>query len=79
MSGAPVGRPASDGRPAPGGAAPAGRRVVMVTVHTSPIAGPGSADAGGMNVMVSSIAAALADRGWQVLSLIHISEPTRLL
>ena len=66
MSGAPVGRPAPDCRPAPGGAAPAGRRVVMVTVHTSPIAGPGSADAGGMNVMVSSIAAALADRGWQV-------------
>ena len=42
------------------------RRVAMVTVHTSPIAVPGSADAGGMNIMVTSSAIALAEAGWQV-------------
>lgn len=42
------------------------QRIAMITVHTSPLANPGSADAGGMNVMVKETAIALAARGWQV-------------
>lgn len=37
--------------------------IVMVTVHTSPAASPGSADAGGMNVVVWNTALALGRRG----------------
>jgi D-inositol-3-phosphate glycosyltransferase len=39
------------------------RRVAMVTVHTSPLAQPGSGDAGGMNVYVLEVARQLATRG----------------
>ncbi len=38
-------------------------RVAMVTVHTSPLAQPGSGDAGGMNVYVLEVARQLARRG----------------
>lgn len=41
-------------------------RVVMVSLHTSPMASPGSADAGGMNVVELNTALALAERGHQV-------------
>ncbi|WP_392544177.1 D-inositol-3-phosphate glycosyltransferase [Oryzobacter telluris] len=43
--------------------APALHRVAMVTVHTSPLAQPGSGDAGGMNVYVLEVARQLARRG----------------
>jgi D-inositol-3-phosphate glycosyltransferase len=43
--------------------APTLRRVAMVTVHTSPLAQPGSGDAGGMNVYVLEVARQLASRG----------------
>jgi D-inositol-3-phosphate glycosyltransferase len=39
------------------------RRVAMVTVHTSPLAQPGTGDAGGMNVYVLEVARQLARRG----------------
>ncbi|HYN30197.1 MAG TPA: D-inositol-3-phosphate glycosyltransferase [Dermatophilaceae bacterium] len=39
------------------------RRVAMVTVHTSPLAQPGTGDAGGMNVYVLEVAKELARRG----------------
>src|ERR671910_3572026 len=39
------------------------QRVAMVTVHTSPLAQPGSGDAGGMNVYVLEVARQLAGRG----------------
>ncbi len=39
------------------------RRVAMVTVHTSPLAQPGTGDAGGMNVYVLEVARQLAHRG----------------
>ncbi len=42
------------------------RRVAMVTVHTSPLAQPGTGDAGGMNVYVLEVARQLARRGTAV-------------
>ena len=39
------------------------RRVAMVSVHTSPLAQPGTGDAGGMNVYVLESARRLARRG----------------
>lgn len=41
-------------------------RVAMVSLHTSPLASPGSADAGGMNVVEINTARALAARGHRV-------------
>ena len=41
-------------------------RVAMISMHTSPIAQPGSGDAGGMNVYVLSIATQLARKGVDV-------------
>lgn len=38
-------------------------RVAMLSLHTSPLAQPGSGDSGGMNVYVRELAAALAHRG----------------
>lgn len=42
------------------------RRVAMVSVHTSPLAQPGTGDAGGMNVYVLEISRQLARRGIEV-------------
>lgn len=39
------------------------RRVAMLSVHTSPLAQPGTGDGGGMNVYVHSLASALARAG----------------
>jgi D-inositol-3-phosphate glycosyltransferase len=39
------------------------RRVAMVSMHTSPVAPPGAADAGGMNVAILGLARQLARRG----------------
>jgi D-inositol-3-phosphate glycosyltransferase len=44
-------------------ALPRPRRIAMVTVHTSPLAQPGTGDAGGMNVYVLEVARQLAHRG----------------
>ena len=41
-------------------------RVAFLSIHTSPLAAPGSGDAGGMNVYVHELAATLAGRGVQV-------------
>ena len=41
-------------------------RVALVSVHTSPLAQPGTGDAGGMNVYVLELAAQLARRGVEV-------------
>lgn len=41
----------------------AGRRVAMISLHTSPLSQPGSGDGGGMNVYVREIASALAQAG----------------
>lgn len=40
-----------------------GPRVAMLSVHTSPLDQPGTGDAGGMNVYLTSLARALADAG----------------
>jgi D-inositol-3-phosphate glycosyltransferase len=42
------------------------RRVAMVSMHTSPAAAPGTADAGGMNVAILGLARELGDRGVDV-------------
>lgn len=42
------------------------RRVAMVSVHTSPLAQPGTGDAGGLNVYVVESARELASRGVEV-------------
>ncbi|EOM77231.1 glycosyl transferase [Rhodococcus rhodnii LMG 5362] len=42
------------------------RRVALVSVHTSPLAQPGTGDAGGMNVYVLQTAKQLAQRGVEV-------------
>ncbi|HET6270166.1 MAG TPA: D-inositol-3-phosphate glycosyltransferase [Arthrobacter sp.] len=42
------------------------RRVAFLSLHTSPMEQPGSGDAGGMNVYVRALAAALAEAGIEV-------------
>jgi D-inositol-3-phosphate glycosyltransferase len=51
----------------------------MVSMHTSPAATPGSADAGGMNVAIISLARELAGRGIQVDLLTRASAAARVL
>jgi D-inositol-3-phosphate glycosyltransferase len=52
-------------------------RVAMVSMHTSPVAPPGTGDAGGMNVVILGIAAELAIRGVEVDLLTRASaEPS---
>ena len=41
-------------------------RVAVLSVHTSPLAQPGTGDAGGMNVYIDEVARRLAERGTQV-------------
>ena len=45
---------------------PAVKRVAMISVHTSPLAQPGSGDAGGMNVYIRELSRNLAARGVEV-------------
>ncbi|MDL9936133.1 D-inositol-3-phosphate glycosyltransferase [Gordonia sp. ABSL1-1] len=45
---------------------PLPRRVALISVHTSPLAQPGTGDAGGMNVYVWQTATRLAQRGVEV-------------
>ena len=45
---------------------PAPRRVAVLSVHTSPLAQPGTGDAGGMNVYVLQSAQQMARRGVEV-------------
>lgn len=48
-------------------------RIALVSMHTSPAAVPGSGDAGGMNVVVSEAARALAGRGHEVVVVTRAS------
>lgn len=41
-------------------------RIAMLSLHTSPLAQPGTGDAGGMNVYVRQVALALAERGARI-------------
>ncbi|MCX6500101.1 MAG: D-inositol-3-phosphate glycosyltransferase [Arthrobacter sp.] len=45
---------------------PLARRVAFLSLHTSPMEQPGSGDAGGMNVYIRALAAALAETGVEV-------------
>jgi D-inositol-3-phosphate glycosyltransferase len=45
---------------------PGAGRVALVSLHTSPLAGPGAGDAGGMNVYLRGVAGALSRRGVRV-------------
>lgn len=55
--------------------APSPLRVAAISLHTSPIEAPGSADAGGMNVVVLESARALARRGHRVDMLTRRTDP----
>ena len=51
----------------PNGRAPAGiRRLAAISLHTSPLAQPGTGDAGGMNVYIDQTSRRLAARGVEV-------------
>ncbi|WP_395308431.1 D-inositol-3-phosphate glycosyltransferase [Mycobacterium sp. AMU20-3851] len=52
--------------PEPSGLLDTARRVAVLSVHTSPLAQPGTGDAGGMNVYVLQTALELARRGVEV-------------
>ena len=54
-------------------------RIAMVSMHTSPAAMAGTGDAGGMNVLVLSIAAELASRGVGVDLLTRADGPPRVV
>jgi D-inositol-3-phosphate glycosyltransferase len=51
------------------------RRIAMLSVHTSPLAQPGSGDGGGMNVYVRSLASALAGAGVECDLLTRCDDP----
>jgi len=51
------------------------RRVAMLSVHTSPLAQPGTGDGGGMNVYISSLASALARAGVECDVLTRAERP----
>ena len=59
-------------RPDPPGA---GLRVAFVTMHTSPLERAGTADAGGMNVLIAALARALGKLGVQVEFLTRRTAP----
>lgn len=62
-----------------GGAAPLPRRVAILSFHTSPLAQPGTGDAGGLNVYVLQAARRLARRGVEVeifTRATHSSQPS---
>lgn len=50
-------------------------RIAMISVHTSPLDQPGTGDAGGMNVYVTELAGALADRGATVDVFTRSADP----
>src|SRR5262249_19934613 len=76
-----AGRAAALTRSGTGGAGGADRivaamqRVAMLSVHTSPLAQPGTGDGGGMNVYVRSLASALARAGVEVDVLTRAEDP----
>ena len=51
------------------------QRVAMLSVHTSPLAQPGTGDGGGMNVYVRALASALARAGVPVDVLTRAEHP----
>jgi D-inositol-3-phosphate glycosyltransferase len=60
----------SDGAASPGAAVGIGRRTIRrlaaISLHTSPLAQPGTGDAGGMNVYIDQTSRRLAERGVEV-------------
>src|SRR5215467_5581541 len=54
------------------------RRVAIFSVHTSPLAQPGTGDGGGMNVYVRALASALARAGVPVDVLTRAEHPEQL-
>ncbi|WP_406018114.1 glycosyltransferase [Kocuria rhizophila] len=52
-------------------------RVLLLSMHTSPVDQPGSGDAGGMNVYVGHLARALAQAGWLVDMATLDRDPSR--
>ena len=55
----------------------AGLRVAFVTMHTSPLERAGTADAGGMNVLIAALARALGRLGVDVEFLTRRTDPNQ--
>lgn len=53
-------------------------RVTVLSLHTSPLAQPGSGDSGGMNVYVRELAAGLAHRGHRCTVYVRADEALRV-
>lgn len=53
------------------------RRVAMVSMHTSPLAQPGTGDAGGMNVYIDAVARGLVDLGTEVEVFTRATSPVQ--
>jgi D-inositol-3-phosphate glycosyltransferase len=51
-------------------------RVAYLSLHTSPLAAPGTGDAGGMNVYIDELAATMTGRGVDVTVLTRRTDPT---
>ena len=51
-------------------------KIAMVSEHASPLAAPGSVDAGGQNVHVAALSTALADRGHEVIVYTRRDDPS---
>ena len=51
-----------------------GRRIAMLSMHTSPLAALGGKETGGMNVYVRELTENLARRGWQVDTFTRLQE-----
>lgn len=66
-------RPADGGAPSSGSAGV--RRVALLSVHTSPLAQPGTGDGGGLNVYVREVARRLAARGVEVDVFTRATDP----
>ncbi|MFH1085229.1 MAG: glycosyltransferase [Chloroflexota bacterium] len=53
-----------------------GRRIAMLSMHTSPLAALGGKETGGMNVYVRELTQNLARRGWQVDTFTRWQDPS---
>src|SRR3954447_8313547 len=57
------------------GFAPIVERVAVLSLHTSPLAQPGSGDSGGMNVYVRELVSALAQAGVECTTYTRATRP----
>ena len=66
----------ADASPGPASSEPSIERVAYLSLHTSPLAAPGTGDAGGMNVYIDELAATMTGRAIDVTVLTRRTDPT---